>query len=272
MRRTGHAQGVLETAIVHYEDEQGRRVDLIGVVHVAEARYYDELEKRFEDYDALLYELVASKGTRPTPGGGRDSIVSRIQKGLKSMLALEFQLEAIDYHRPNFVHADLDPKGFSEAMRANGETMFSMMVRLMMAGQKAGQEQGTATYVELLASLFAADRAQYLKFVLAKQLESMDEVFAAMGQGDKGQRTVLIGARNEACMDVLDQQMAKGKKKLAIFYGSGHMPDLEERLWKRGFSKKNQEWLIAWDARLDEKDQKAEEAEPADPAEKEGGR
>ncbi|PIE24942.1 MAG: hypothetical protein CSA62_01760 [Planctomycetota bacterium] len=249
MRSTGQAAGVLETTVTSYVDAAGRQVDLIGAVHIAEPRYYDELEARFSSYEALLYELIAKKGARPQAGKGRDSIISRVQKMMKSMLALEFQLEGIDYSKPNFVHADLSPQGLSDAMTASGETMFSVMVRFLLAGQKVGAEGKSVSPLHFLFSLFAEDRAQYLKYLMAQQLRQMDKLMAAMGQGDKGQQNVLIGARNEACMQVLDQELKQGKKKLGIFYGAAHLPDMEERLWKRGFTKKGEEWLIAWDAR-----------------------
>jgi hypothetical protein len=53
--------------------------------------------------------------------------------------------------------------------------------------------------------------------------------------------------RNKACMKVLQQQLAAGKKKIAIFYGAAHMPDFDKRLkedldMKRTIS----EWIDAW--------------------------
>ncbi len=38
---------------------ESRRVDLIGAVHVAHKEYFQDLNRRFRSYDALLYELVA---------------------------------------------------------------------------------------------------------------------------------------------------------------------------------------------------------------------
>src|SRR5262245_36116594 len=51
----------LETAIVSYKAASGEGdlvVDLISVVHVGDRGYYQKLNKHFEQYDALLYELV----------------------------------------------------------------------------------------------------------------------------------------------------------------------------------------------------------------------
>ena len=78
----------LEAAIVHYvPSDRGRAgpmVDLISAVHVAEEGYYDELNRLFGEYDAVLYELVAPEGTR-VPWGGREAAgnpVSFLQGGV----------------------------------------------------------------------------------------------------------------------------------------------------------------------------------------------
>jgi hypothetical protein len=49
-------------------------------------------------------------------------------------------------------------------------------------------------------------------------------------------------------MKVFQKELAKGKKKIAIFYGAGHMPDFEKRLrLDFGMEKKSVQWLEAWD-------------------------
>ena len=56
----------METSVTRYigKDADGKQVivDLIGVVHIGEKSYYEQLNKEFEQYDALLYELVAPEG------------------------------------------------------------------------------------------------------------------------------------------------------------------------------------------------------------------
>ena len=58
---------------------------------------------------------------------------------------------------------------------------------------------------------------------------------------------LLVEDRNKACMKVLQQQLAAGKKKIAIFYGAAHMPDFDKRL-KEDFDMKRttSEWIDAW--------------------------
>src|SRR5262249_38126309 len=51
----------MDTAIIRYVPASGEgdvTVDLIAAVHVGDKEYYQKLNKRMEEYDVLLYELV----------------------------------------------------------------------------------------------------------------------------------------------------------------------------------------------------------------------
>ena len=63
-------------------------------------------------------------------------------------------------------------------------------------------------------------------------------------EGEHG--TVIIAERNKIALSVLEKQIAAGKKKLAIFYGSAHLPDMQKRLLAMGFTRVNHEWITAW--------------------------
>ena len=68
-----------------------------------------------------------------------------------------------------------------------------------------------------------------LKRVIANQLE-MNDTLAAL-EGPAG--STLISGRNKIALDVLRKQIAAGKRKIAIFYGGGHMPDMDKHLPRR---------------------------------------
>ena len=68
----------------------------------------------------------------------------------------------------------------------------------------------------------------------------------------------------------LTEQIKAGKTKLGIFYGAGHLPDMEKRLLSDfGFQRDSDRWLTAWDMRLktpaSKTPPKAEEPKPAAP-------
>lgn len=241
----------LETAIVSYVSADASKpaltVDLIGAIHVADKSYYDELNRTFESYDTVLYELVAPEGTRIPKGGreGSGSPVSSLQVGLKRMLDLEFQLDRIDYTKTNLVHADMSPEEFAKTMKDRGESFTQMLFRMIgqsMAMQSRDSARGTD--VGMLFALFSKNRPLQLKRVVAEQFEDID---VAMGAFDGPQGSTIITERNKRALAVLDKEIKAGKRKLAIFYGAGHLPDLERRLLADyGLKRQNERWLSAW--------------------------
>jgi hypothetical protein len=253
----------LDTAIVTYRESDedaaraGRReplqVDLVAAVHVGAAEYYETLDRLFADYDAVLYELVAPPNARiPKPGRKPAGAIGSAQHGLKTMLGLEFQLERIDYTADNFVHADLSPKEFDAAMAKRGETWWTMFTRLMresMARADKGQAGDDVSVGDLFGILFGsgAERQARLRRMMAEQFTDMDVLTEAFG-GEEG--STLITDRNTAAIDVLRDQIRRGRTRLAIFYGAAHMKDFDRRL-REDFNLQPGEpvWLEAWDLR-----------------------
>lgn len=242
----------LEAAIVRYVPAGGEgetHVDLISAIHVAEPDFFAGLNRRFQAYDAVLYELVAPKGTRIPRGGVRQqSAVSLLQGGMTQALGLSFQLDEIDYTRPNLVHADMTPAEFAQSMQDRGESLGKMFFRAV--GQAMARQSGDvagATDVRLLTAMFSDHREHELKLILAEEFANLGGVMVVY-EGPNG--STLVTERNKKALDVLRAQLAAGKKRLAIFYGAGHMSDMAERL-ARDFDMQQQhvEWLLAWDLR-----------------------
>jgi hypothetical protein len=246
----------MQTSIVTYkpkgDDRKGLVVDLIGAVHVGDGDYYDKLNKAFEEYDVVLYELVAPEGTKIPKGGKREGgthPVGAIQMAMKDILDLEFQLEKVDYTPKNFVHADMSPDEFSKTMESRGESFLQMYFKMMGAAiaQQAGKKGGGSSDAEILFALFSPDRAFRLKRVMAQQFEDLGGTMT-MIEGPEG--STIIGERNRKAFEVLKKEIAAGKKKIGVFYGAGHMPDMEKRL-AADFELHPGEvkWIDAWDLR-----------------------
>ena len=247
----------MQTAVVRYApaknqngSAKGVTVDLIGAVHIGDAAYYRDLNDRFATYDALLYELVAPEGTVVERGRGTSNMhpVGALQNGIKNLLELEHQLEQVDYTKKNFVHADMSPDQFVQAMKDRNESFLQMYFRLLgqsMAQQSEMQAKGQSLDFDLLSALFADDRPRRLKIALAKQLAEMESLMVSFG-GEQG--SVIITERNKMALKVLKQQLDGGKKQLAVFYGAGHLNDMHERL-RTEFSLQpvSVTWLTAWD-------------------------
>jgi len=248
----------LDTAVVEYGAPEGGgdalQVDLVAAVHLGGGDYYETLDRLFTEYDAVLYELVAPPNARvPKPGRKPAGAIGSAQQGLTSMLGLEFQLDAVDYTADNFVHADLSPKEFDAAMARRGEswwTMFSRLMRESMARAESGRAPAADVGIgDVFSLLFGSgpQREVRLRRMMAEQFTDMEVLTTAFG-GEEG--STLITDRNAAAIDVLKEEIGKGRGKLAIFYGAAHMDDFDQRL-RREFDLQPGEttWLEAWDLR-----------------------
>ncbi len=260
-------EGKLETAIVTYSGEGGVEVDLIAAVHVADAEYYRGLQRRFERYDRLLYEMVKPKDADPAAKekGKPDNLLSFFQRGLKGVLGLEFQLDAVDYSKRNFVHADLDPETFFRLQKEKGESILGLLWKSMLKDferQSKGEKQPIGL-LELVAAFTSRDSERKLKLLFARELEDMEKLLAGFEEGTDG-GSVIVAERNKVVVKALRDGMAAGKKKLGVFYGGGHMPDLEKRLaGELGLKKSKEAWVTAWDIRRKE----GEASAPVEPRE-----
>ncbi len=241
----------METSITRYvgKNQQGVdvAVDLVGAVHVGEGEYFEQLNQLFRSYDAVLYELVAPAGTRVVPGQKRTSShpVGVLQNVMKNVLKLEFQLDRIDYTRPNLVHADMSPEEFSRSMKDRGESFLKMFFQLMGQAMTMQSDQKNApSDLELLVALVAKDRANRLKRIMAEQFENMEGQLSAIGGPDG---STIITQRNKKALAVLRDELGRGKHRLAIFYGAGHLSDMAQRLETEfGLRQESQRWLVAW--------------------------
>ncbi len=244
----GEHAGHLDSAIVTYRRGDGVAVHLVAALHVGEKSYYKKLSEAFETYDALLYEMVKPKDLPVEETGRSQSALSMFQRWLKDALDLEFQLDAIDYTRKNFIHADMDPDTFFALQKERGESIFTLMLRALqndLARASRGEKTAQITIIDLIRIFTSKDRSRELKLVLGRQFEDIESQLAGF-EGEKG--SVILTERNKVAIKVLLETIERGKKTIGIFYGGGHMRDLEARLVKElGFKKVESRWLVAWD-------------------------
>ena len=256
----------LQTAIARYRpqltevgEDEGVLVDLIAAVHVGDRRYYKDLDDRFRKYDAVLFELVMPEGTTPPDGQPTpvdDPFSMLVDMGL-THVGLASQTDHIDYTRDNFVHADLSPAQMFAKMEERGDDMMTIALGVLadsMRQQNQLERQAAAdpatvdpfANVDPFELLFAPDGPMQMKRIFAEQLAG-----DAMEQGlGPTLETLLLDDRNEACMKVFQKELAKGAKRIAIFYGAAHMDDLDRRMREEfGLARTDVGWMTAWDLR-----------------------
>jgi hypothetical protein len=251
----GHNGGKFETAIVTYRNKDGATVRLVGAIHIGERSYYEALNKQFENDDAVLYEMVKPKGSGvPEPGQKSTNPISQLQHLMKDVLDLDFQLDDIDYSKPNFVHADMDAEAFARMQEERGETFQELILKQILHAlsnpqdvtkqQQAVAEDPEKMVDDAIEMLTRPDMERQIKLAVARKLDTIEA--GAMGL-DNPNGSVIVTERNKVALNVLKETLAAGKRRISIFYGAAHMPDMSKRLRDMGFTPVSTEWENAWD-------------------------
>lgn len=243
----------LQTGIVRYVRE-GQIVDLVGAVHLADAAYFDALNAQLAQYEVVLYEMVGGEfSTREERADEADPDLAQIQMAhgiVHRVLGMEYQTEGIDYDRPNFIHADVDWEQYQDLMTARNQSLATLFQRALALTQNGegpailtDEAAGNRMLSGLLSGL-ATGNATQLKRSLAPMLGEAEALIDEI-EGEDG--TVLVTERNKVVMAILDRELNRGRREVAIFYGAGHFPDLERRLLADGFQRQAGVWITAWE-------------------------
>jgi hypothetical protein len=251
VRASNSASNVLELQIAarRFVPTRGKgpTVWLTGVSHIGSSNYFAELQRHLNVQTLVLFEGVgehsqdfknmksddAKNNPAPKAAGG-------MQSSLATSLGLVFQLDTIDYDRPNFRHSDLSIREIRELLaepRGSG------------GGDAAGDFDNLLSMMQ--GDSFMNIVMQFGLGILASspKLQAMSkvtliEVITEMG-GDPSRLgaispelrqllEVLIEKRNQRVIDDLKIALKEvgPKGSVSIFYGTGHMNEMELRLRK----------------------------------------
>jgi hypothetical protein len=256
----------LQTGVGSYINKDGVRVDLIGAVHIADKAYYERLNARFTRYEVLLYEMVGEsfetrkkwKAQGPKGMSKEDKDIQQketvagkdlqwlhpMYETMEKALGLTGQVDGIDYTKPNFVHADMTLRQFSAMQHKKNESFFSLwwksVVVQMEHPEVMPDQPGLVKIMEILCR---KDSTTEMKRLAGRMFGNIEGLLSGLESEDG---TVILTERNRVALDVLKQQIALGKKNLALFYGAAHLQDMDKRLRAMGFTPVGHEWFNAW--------------------------
>jgi hypothetical protein len=245
-------------------------IRLVGVTHLGSTDYYQALQHRLDAQPLVLFEGVGATN--------KQFIATRnnqyaLQPALARALGLRFQLDAINYSSPHFINSDLSVEELSRIFASPdpipiapsdpnadsppdppSDAPLGELLSLMDGSSWSGifMRFGVA-FISASPKLQAT-----VRLVLIETLGSLE--------GDLGDATglppdlrrlmeILIRERNSAVLRDLSQLIDRARKSrhdripsLAIFYGAGHLSDLERRIRADlGYVPGPDEWLTAFD-------------------------
>jgi hypothetical protein len=242
-------------------------IRLVGVTHLGTKEYYAGLQELLDREALVLFEGVGAtnKEFLSTKEEGYS-----LQPALAKALGLRFQLQAINYAGSNFVNSDLTMEELARVMAGNpkeggagtsgtggsegGDAALGELMSVMDGSSWAGVfvKFGVA-FIETSPKLRAT-----VKLVLIETLGAMEgDLGDAQGLPPSMRRLmeVLIRERNSAVIRDTAKAVARSRASrrdrlgsVAIFYGAGHLADLEKRLCAElGYRPGADEWRTAFD-------------------------
>jgi hypothetical protein len=224
----------------------GPVVWLVGAAHLGEPDYYYSLQRLLDAQTLVLYEGI---GPHPAPGNepakppdsnentNSDSGLGSLQQTAAKSLGLVFQLDAIDYDRPNFRNSDLSIQDIqallakpSQGGPAAGQE-FQGLIQMMQGGTFLSRLINTVfEYIGTDPKLRGSARLVLIE-VLGGLRGDLSQI-QGLPPDMKRLLQTLIQSRNQKVLADLKQAIRTlpRKSSVAIFYGTGHMDNLETQL------------------------------------------
>lgn len=247
---------------------------LTGASHIGETNYYALLQKHLDAQALVLFEgirpgravdgtnvVVAEKPGEPAAAPEKTAARASLQKDLAESLGLVFQLEAIRYAGTNFRNSDLsvaelrdlmdkdaDPaapgtpteqrknEAFEQLLKAmDGNSMFGTLLKAgfkLVGGNPKLQAMTKLALIEALGGIRGD----------LSRMKSLPEDMQRLME-------VLIQTRNDAVLKDLRAELKRPAPpaSISIFYGAGHMDDLERRVRREfGYRAESDLWLPAF--------------------------
>jgi hypothetical protein len=196
--------------------------------------------------------LVTSAEAVPIdPLSGDDGL----QAQLADALGLAFQLQAIDYGRPNFRCSDMTLDQLERSLAARGIDFSELSGTLAGSSFSAQLVNLLLKFVKIVDALTDGRMSDMAKLAMIEVLGNESLTDAALNQQfGKGFADVIVGERNQIVVDDLAAliQAEPEVKSVAIFYGAAHMADFEKRLAEQlQYQPGEARWLPAMTLDLD---------------------
>ncbi len=280
MRVTNGATGAVELQVAVRKlvptNGVGPVIWLSGASHIGETNYYAQLQQHLDAQALVLFEGIhagrkagatnaaaAEKLAANSPAAAVEKPAERssLQKDLAESLGLVFQLEAIRYTGTNFRNSDLSvaelrdlmdqdaepaapgsPKekakseAFEQLLKAmDGNSMFGTLLKVgfkLVGGNPKLQAMTKLALIEALGGIRGD----------LSRMKSLPEDMQRLME-------VLIQTRNDAVLMDLRAELKRPAPpaSISIFYGAGHMDDLERRVRREfGYRAESDLWLPAF--------------------------
>ncbi|MFT3686158.1 MAG: hypothetical protein QM783_14760 [Phycisphaerales bacterium] len=191
--------------------------------------------------DAPQHALVTSLGPDGQPQDGKGDDIREegkatkkkakkdvgLQAKMADALGLTFQLDAMDSSKPNWRSSDMSIDQLQArfaASGADGDQLFKMLDGSSIMGQLASLALGLVKSSPQLAAT--------VKLMMVDMLGNGDVMNAGPAEMQKLMSVIVVDRNDVVLKDLRAVIDTESRKDVAIFYGAGHLQDMEAKLRK----------------------------------------
>lgn len=205
------------------------RILLAGVTHMGTGEYFQSLQTLLDKYPTVLCEGIEMD---KEDGDNNKEKNKGIQEVMADAIGLEFQTSGIDYDRLDCKYADVSASQIEESSKGWANKMYMKTFMNLL-----NPESGSFVQKILEKGLLAAGRDTYIRAMMKVMLMVMLDTTGGELQPTgpmKDIERVLVQERNmvvvEELRTILEDSSSTEAEDIALFYGSGHINDLGERI------------------------------------------
>ncbi|MCC7522283.1 hypothetical protein IT407_00560 [Candidatus Uhrbacteria bacterium] len=231
----------LQTPIDYYQRESdGRKIVVVGTMHVGLASYYETLTKIINELEAdhiILYELVKAPSKEEMKSVSHDEQRSnkKVRKAMASFrrficrLGLEDQKESLEY-KASWINTDISWKELSDLTEKSSDLILALAKFEASIKTRAERKIGLALIALIIGQMPLFDTLSPLLRLVSKKAAK--------------QHAVIVEHRNDVAMEAMLRHAETSH--VATIWGAGHLPGLGTRLRKAGFRNISRQWHTAF--------------------------
>lgn len=237
--------------------DSSTRIKVIGVIHVADLKYYQYLQKVIRDLDYLFYEGIRMTYSTHPPYSlvGVRNESEKTRQDVKSFTSMQNQIansfrfvEQADHLRPesNWINADVNLNQFTEILQKTNLSLGELSKNYSLDNKNIFEQDSESreifrneTDAKKQLLWYKKKMAWYL-YKSAQELCYNDEM--------KVPREAIIIERNKVALGYLREKLnAPNPTELGLLYGAAHIPHFIQTLQNdHELEIISIEWIDAW--------------------------
>lgn len=241
--QTGSDTFCLQTGSRLFRRAGSPDIDLIGAMHAADGNYYQELRKELFLSDLILYEGVIDENQQQQVFTEQEKNAKLQKSGygrFARSLGLSLQHQAIPYKDKRFRRSDMSIQQMQAALEKERRQGGNTGSQADHAGEQFSHVRksigGKSLMTNMMLSLIGMNSAlqERVRLMLVAQGGKYGE--ENDGLSPRLQRLILED-RNAHVIGDLKHVLTKesGHRRIALFYGAAHLPDLQKHLERMGY-------------------------------------